>query len=367
MTLVSQSSKNKGKWPESLKRTPDSQHLIDRPEAVNKVFKTLYRYTFQGKGTDPLIPNLEVGQRETELGVTTWRTEDGIIQDSKVDKKNSKGFKVLKEAVFYGESYKDLAPDQEKPVEGKYVSREFISEKADVNLTVVSKAFKALNAIGDQELVDIKRPLPRKNKVLLRLNSEAFLDILKYVFQHRFFELSQNEEKQFEHFAARVFTPEKLFYWDSDEEKALNNLDVQILNQMQDLYVGYTVNQEDSVINQMKEDISSKIEEQFYEEKDQVEIHKKDSNTFYQNNLLLNKKIMPLVRKTIFIDQIQQTVRDKSLDSERKLLGYLGKEVLDSRTDPDQSVTEDIVTHIQAEFDQSDIYENSYSNSALSS
>ncbi|MFB6144541.1 MAG: hypothetical protein ABEJ98_04490, partial [Candidatus Nanohaloarchaea archaeon] len=93
----------------------------------------------------------------------------------------------------------------------------------------------------------------------------------------------------------------------------------------------------------------------------------KESNTFYQNNIMLNRKPMPLVRKTVFIDQMQQTVEDKSLESERKLVGYLGKEVLDSRNDSDHSLTEDITTHIQEEFDQSDIYEKQYSNSASSS
>lgn len=367
MTFMSQPQENPGKGPEFLKKTPETQPLEDRPETVNKVFQTLYQYTFQGKGTDPLVQDLNTGQKKTEYGVTTWRTEDGILQDAKTPAEKSDEFKVLDEAVFYGENYADSAVDQEKPVLDKYVSREFIAEKADVPITVVSKVFKALNAIGDQEIIDVKRPVPRKNTVFLGLGSEAFLDILKHVFQHRFFELSEQEEKQFEHFAARVFIPKKLFYWNADEEKAVNNLDIQILQQMQGLYVGYTANQEDPVINQMKEEVSSKVEEQFYDGKDQVELGEKQSNTFYQNNLVLNRKLMPLIRKTLFIDQIQQTVDDKSLDSERKLIGYLGKEVLDSRNDSDQSMTEEITTHIQEEFDQSDIYEKQYSNSASSS
>lgn len=367
MTLVSHSQDNPGKGPEFLKKTPETQPLEDRPETVNKVFCTLCQYTFWGKGTDPLVQDLNTGQKKTELGVTTWRTEDGILQDAKTPAEKSDEFKVLEEAVFYGENYADSAVDQEKPVLDKYVSREFIAEKADVPITVVSKAFKALNAIGDQEIVDVKRPVPRKNTVFLGLDSDAFLDLLKHVFRHQFFELSEQEEKQFEHFAARVFIPEKLFYWDTDRERAVNDLDIQILQQMQDLYVEYTTNQEDPVINQMKEEVSSKLEEKFYDGKDQVELGEKESNTFYQNNIMLNRKLMPLVRKTIFIDQMQQTVDDKSLDSERKLIRHLGKEILDSRTDPDQSITEDIITHIQEEFDQSDIYKNQYSNSALSS
>lgn len=353
MTLMSYSSDNPGKRDEYRNRTPD---LRDRPATVNKLFNTLFQHTFRGRGTDPRIQNLEVGEKETELGVTTWRTEEGAIKDTKIGAENSEGMNVLEEAIFYGEDSSNLAADQEKPVQDKYVSREFISEKADIPITAVSRAFKALNAIGDQEMVDIKRPVPRKNTVFIGLDSEAFLSILKHVFQHRFFELSTQEEEQFEHFAARIFTPEKLFYWDENEQKAMNNFDTQILDQMHNLYVSYTANQEDSTINQMKENIASEIEEQFYADKDKVEIREKESNTLHQNKFILDKKLMPLIRKTIFVNQMQQNVEDKSLVSERKLVRYLGKDIPDSRTDQDQAITEELVNHIQEKMDQSDIY-----------
>lgn len=349
VTLNNMSSSGNWRTPTNLSGKVHQEYLQDRPGSVEKVFQVIFEETFLPKGFGPSPDYYDYDDKLTDDSVT--KTESGTLQSCEVLDAEGKVKEIEKSVYFDDEGLNekgDYVLDPEVPQRHKFISRELVAEKARIDNTEVSKGYKALNSsrIGQNDLVEICRPVPSKSNIFLRLNASFYLDILENSFESQLFKLSEDEKEALNLFAVKFFRPDALYRWDSDSEKAVQSLAYQIVEQMTELAIKYNVMFSDQSSAVVPEDI------QTHEDMKDSEARSLAASR-YERFEDYSSELMPLIEKTLLIDTLHDITRSSKSDNKKlqELKRYLG---VKADSEPDQ--LEDFVELLQENFDNENAF-----------